>query len=88
MDARIKASVRTSKIGSVCWPGKQRRHDARIVGAGFIKVGRDQGGAEGAGDGGLASSGIVPVDEYETDVCIAVDTIELAVLDLDDDGRL
>jgi len=76
------------KIGCVSWLGEQRRQYARIVGAGLAEVGLDQGGAERAGDGGLAGSGIVPVNEDEANVRIAVDGIELAVLDLDDDGGL
>jgi len=82
------ASVRSLEIWGVCRPGEQRRQDARIVGAGLVKVGRDQGGGERSGDGRLASAGIIPVDEDEADVCVAVDAIELAVLDLDDDGWL
>jgi hypothetical protein len=83
-----KASVSTSKIGCINGRKDQRGHGARIVGTGLAEVGRDQGGAEWSGDGGLAGAGIVPVDKYETNVCIAIDAIKLAVLDLYDDGGL
>ncbi len=82
------ASVRSSKIWGVCWLRMERRQDARVVWAGFAEIGLDQGRAEWSVDGGLSGSGNVPVNEDEADVRIAVDGIELAVLDLDDDDGL
>ena len=89
MDGRLgMTSAEPSEIEGGCRRSEQRCQDSRIVGAGLAEVGFDQGRTERSGDRGLPGSSIVPVDEDEADVCIAIDGIELAVLDLDDDDGL